>query len=137
MKTKVNVWENSRVDQRKPETKSRVSPARELSQTLPRFSPVYEGTDNMFYFFYKIIIFRLNKEKDFIRSPYMYLNFFHETVTFNNLETEATILLTSFSCFITLWKHTCRPIKTPVLSTLFYKKWCLEIERGKIELSQG
>ena len=30
----------------------------------------------------------------------MYLNFFHETVTSHNLETEATILLTSFSCFI-------------------------------------
>ena len=29
--------------------------------------------------------------------------------------------LTSFSCFIALWKHTCRPIKTHVLSKLFYK----------------
>ena len=40
------------------------SPARECSQTLPRFSPSYEAMENMFYFFYKIIIFRLNKEKD-------------------------------------------------------------------------
>ena len=36
----------------------------ENSQTLLRFSTGYEGTDNMFYFFYKIIIFSVNKEKD-------------------------------------------------------------------------
>ena len=46
-----------------------------------RFSPGYEGTENMFYFFNKIITFCLNKEKDDIRSAYVYLNFFHETVT--------------------------------------------------------
>ena len=34
--------------------------AREFSQTLPRFSTGYEGAENMFYFFYKIIIFRLD-----------------------------------------------------------------------------
>ena len=78
------------------------SPAREFLQTLPRFSTGYGGTDNMFYFFYKIIIFRLNKEKDDIRSAYVYLNFFHETVTSHNLETEPTILLTSFSYLIEL-----------------------------------
>ena len=54
---------------------------------LPRFSPGCEGTENMFYFFYKIIIFRLNKEKDDIRSAYVYFNFFHETVNSHNLET--------------------------------------------------
>ena len=53
------------------------SPAREFSQILPRFSPGYEGTDNMFYFFYKIIIFCFNKEKDYIRNAYVYLNFSH------------------------------------------------------------
>ena len=53
-------------------------PAREFSQTLPRFSPGCEGTDTMFYFFYKIIIFRFSKEKDYIRRAYVYLNFFHE-----------------------------------------------------------
>ena len=26
--------------------------------------PIYGGTDNIFYFFYKIIIFSLHKEKD-------------------------------------------------------------------------
>ena len=56
------------------------SPAREFSQTLPRFSKGYGGTDNMFYFFYKIIIFCFNKEKGFIRSAYVYLNFFLQTV---------------------------------------------------------
>ena len=39
------------------------SPAREFLQTLWRFTG-YGGTDNMFYFFYKIIIFSVDKEKD-------------------------------------------------------------------------
>ena len=43
---------------------------------LSRFSPGYEGTEIMFYFFYKIIIFHLNKKKDGIRSTYVYFNFF-------------------------------------------------------------
>ena len=70
MKTEANVWENSKADQWKPETKSRVSPALEFSQTLPMVLTGYGGMDNMFYFFYKIIIFSLNKEKDDIRSAY-------------------------------------------------------------------
>ena len=85
------------------------------------FSPGYEGTENAFYFFCKIIILRFNKEKDCIQSAYdVYLNFFHETITSHDLETEPTILLTTFSCFIATWKHTCTPIKTHVLSKLFY-----------------
>ena len=56
------------------------SPAREFSQTLPRFSTGYGDTENMFSLFYKIIIFRLNKEKDDILSAYVFFNFFHETV---------------------------------------------------------
>ena len=72
------------------------SPAREFSQTLPRFSPGYEGTDNMFIFFYKIIIFRLTIEKDDIQSAYAYFNFFPEPVNSHNLMTEPTILLTHF-----------------------------------------
>ena len=40
----------------------------------------------MFSFFYKII-FRRNKEKDHIRSAYVYFNLFHENVTSHNLET--------------------------------------------------
>ena len=46
------------------ERRSGFSPAQEFSQTLLRFSTGYGGTDNMFYFFYKIIIFIVNKEKD-------------------------------------------------------------------------
>ena len=43
------------------------SHAREFSQTLPLFSaPGYEGTENMFYFFYKMI-FLHSEEKDDIR----------------------------------------------------------------------
>ena len=75
-----------------------------IRTNLPRFSLGYEGTDNMFYFFYKILIFRFNNEEDYIipSARVKGLNFFHETVTSHNLETEATILLTSFSCFIAL-----------------------------------
>ena len=105
----------------KPRRSRGFSPAREFLQTLPRFSLGYEGTENMFYFFYKILIFRLNKEKDDMRSAYVYSNFFHETVTSHNLEIAPTTLLTPFSCFIALWKHTCRPIKMhTILSKLFY-----------------
>ena len=44
--------------------------------------------ENMFYFFYKIIIFHfLNKEIDDIQSVKVYFNFFHEPVTCHNLET--------------------------------------------------
>ena len=39
-----------------------------------------------FTIWYKII-FRLNKEKDNIRSAYVYFNFFHETVNSHNSET--------------------------------------------------
>ena len=92
VKTEANVWENSRADQWKPETQ----PAREFSQTLPRFSTGYGGTDNMFYFFYKSIIFIVNKKKDDIRSAYC---------KFSQVGDSQTTWLTSFSCFIALWKH--------------------------------
>ena len=107
VKTKANVWENARADQWKPKTQS---PAREFSQTLLR-STGYGGTDNMCYFFYKIIIFIVNKEKDDIQSVYC---------KFSQLGDSQTTLLTPFSCFIALWKHTCRPIKTHVPSKLIY-----------------
>ena len=60
----------------------------------------------MFYFFYKIIIFRLNKEKDDIRSAYVYFSFFYETVN-SQLEL-ANHISQRYE------KHTCRPIKTHV-----------------------
>ena len=47
----------------------------------------------MFYFFYKIIVFTVNKEKDDIRSGYC---------KFSQLEDSQTTLLTPFSCFIAL-----------------------------------
>ena len=70
---KANNWENSRADQWIPEMQSRVSPARDFSQTLPGFSTGYGGTD-VFYFFYKIIICIVNKEKDSIQSAYCKLS---------------------------------------------------------------
>ena len=64
VKTEANdVWENREQISENPRRCRAFSPAREFSQTLPRFSTGYEGTENMFYFFYKII-FSLNKEKD-------------------------------------------------------------------------
>ena len=72
MKTEAKFWETLRADQWKLERRSRgFSPAREFLQTLPRFSAGYEGMENMFYFFYEIIIFRLNKEKYNIQSAYV------------------------------------------------------------------
>ena len=45
------------------------------------------------------------------------------TVNSHNSETVKPhcLLLTSFSCFIALRKHSCKPIKMHVLSKLFYK----------------
>ena len=57
------------------------------SKRLPQISPGYEGTESMLYFFYKIFIFRFNKQHDDIRSAYVYFYFFHEPVTSHNLET--------------------------------------------------
>ena len=58
----------------------------------------------MFYFFYKLI-FRLNKEKDDIRSAYVYFNFFHETVTSHNLEPTNFIATSIFVFYITMKTH--------------------------------
>ena len=99
VKTEANVWKNSR------------AAAREFSQILPRFSTGYGGTKNMFYFFYKII-FSVNKEKDDTRSAYC---------KFSQLGDSQTTLLTPFSYFIALQKHTCGPMKTHVLSKLCYE----------------
>ena len=55
-------------------TRDAVENSGAFSQTLLSFSPGYEGVDNMFYFFYKII-FRLNKQKDYIQSTYVYFKF--------------------------------------------------------------
>ena len=41
----------------------------------------------MFCFFYKIIVFRLHKEKDNIRSSYVKFYLFHETLNSHNFKT--------------------------------------------------
>ena len=49
------------------------------------------------------LVFVLTKRKTIYEAPiHVYFNYFHETVNSHNLETEPTILLTSFSCFISL-----------------------------------
>ena len=107
------------------EFRSRSVKTREFSQTLPRFSPGYEGKENMFFFFYKIIdLFSfLTKRKTIYEALMLHFNFFRETVNSHNLETAVTLLLTPFSCFIALWKHNCRPIKTHVLSRYYFINW--------------
>ena len=67
----------------------------------------------MLYFFYKIIIFRLNKEKDDIRSTYVHYNFFCETV--NQLIRRQFIMsLTSFSRTTPKWRWSIH-LKQPAL----------------------
>ena len=73
------------------------------------------------YFFYKIIIFHLNKEKDDIWSAYVNFNFFHKTINSHNLETANHIANIIFVLYST---DTCWPIKTHVLSKLFSKVSC-------------
>ena len=75
----------------------------------------------IFFLFYKIIIFRLTKKKD-IRGAYLYFNFFHETVNSHYLETASFIAHVIFVLHIALRKHTYWPIKTHVLSKLFFTK---------------
>ena len=58
----------------------------QIFTNFAEFLPGSEGTENMFYLFYEVI-FHLKKEKDDIRSVYVYFNFFHETVNSHNLET--------------------------------------------------
>ena len=55
-----------------------------------------------FISFLKLLFSVLTKRKTTYEARMVYFNFFHETVNSHNLETEATILLTSFSCFIAL-----------------------------------
>ena len=52
-----------------------------------------EARTTCFVFFYKIVIFIVNKEKDDIRSAYC---------KFSQLRDSQTTLLTPFSCFIAL-----------------------------------
>ena len=60
------------------------------SQTLPGFSTGYGGTESIFYFFYKIIIFIVDKEKNDI---------LYEALIINSHNSETVKPL---SCFIVL-----------------------------------
>ena len=80
------------------------------------FQQAMEARTTCFITFIKLLFSVLTKRKMLYEGRIVYLNFCHENVTSHNLETEATILLASFSCFIALWKHTCSPIKMYVLA---------------------
>ena len=62
---------------------------------MPKFSPGYEGTENMFWFFYQIIIFRLNKKKDDIQRGYVKSCLIHETVNFSTWRQPTIIIAQS------------------------------------------
>ena len=111
VKSVSNIWENSRADWWKPEMQSRVF-------TSSRFAPGDEGMENMYYFFYKIVIFHFKKRK-IIYEVCMYTLILSWNCNFSQLE----ILLTSFSCFIVLWENTVLYTNQNkyVLSKLFYK----------------
>ena len=66
-----------------------------------------------FISFIKLLFSVLTKRKTIYKA---------RTINSYNSEPQTTTLLTSFSCFAALWKHTCWPIKTNVLSKLFYKQ---------------
>ena len=95
-------WKNSRADQWKPETQS---------------SHLHE---NKFYFFYKIIIFHFNKEKDDIQSAYVYFSFFHEAVNSVNLETANHIAHVIFLLHSAMKTHIYETFKTHLIYQLFY-----------------
>ena len=70
------------------------SPARDFSQTLPRFLQGYEGTENMFYFFMKLFFSVLTKRKAiYVAYIFYFTDFFHETVNSQNLETTIIFVL--------------------------------------------
>ena len=94
--------------------------ANEFSQTLPRFSPGYEDMENMFYFFYKIIIFSLNKENDDIQSAYVYFNFFHETVNSHNLKTANHIAHVIFVLHSAVKTHLLTNQNAPTVQIILY-----------------
>ena len=80
MKTEGNIWENWRTQSR-AFTSSIILPC---SHTLSRFSPGYEGTTNMFYFFWKILLCYLAKRKTIYEGRVLFLSW---TVDSYNLET--------------------------------------------------
>ena len=88
------------------------SPARESSQTLLKFSPIYEGKENMFYFFYKIIVWiQFNKEKDDVRRAYASFYIFHKNVNLYKLETANHISHVIFMPYSVMTNQNARSIK--------------------------
>ena len=112
VKTEVNVWENSRADQWKPETQSRVFTSSRIRTNFAEFFNRLwiEARTTCFISFIKLLFSVLTKRKTMYEA---------RTVNSHNSET-VNHIAHAISCFIGLWKHTCRPIKTHVLSKLLY-----------------
>ena len=89
------------------------------------FNQAIKARRTLLYFFYKIILFSDLK----IRKT-TYVACIYSLTSFTKLLILTTwkqpmISLKSFSCFIALWKHIWWPIKTHVLTGIFYKYICL------------
>ena len=116
VEAETNVWENSRADQLKN------------SHKLCRgFCQAIKARRTCFISFIKLLFSFLTKSKIktmiYTKSVCVYFNFFHERVNFHNLE-KANYVAKSFLCFIVLWKHTRRPIKTRrKIHIIFNVKW--------------
>ena len=97
-----------------------------VSVTLPRFSPGYEGTENMFYFFYKTIIFLLNKEK----GACVWFNLFSWNSKFvqlgdrtNHIAHVIFVLHSAMKAHL-LTNQTARVLSKLVYITVFYVRYC-------------
>ena len=98
VKTEANDWEIWEQLSENLRCSREFSPAREFSQSLPRFTQAMKAQTTCFISFIKSLFSVLTKRKTIC-----------EAVTFSKfsqLEDSQTTLLTSFSSFIALWKHT-------------------------------
>ena len=120
VKTKVNVWENSRVDQWKPKKQSKVfTCSRVLTNFAVIFTRLWRHGKYDLVFLIKILFSVLKKRKAIYEARRHSFIFLSWNCKFLQLRCSQSYRSTSFSCFIGLWKPTCWPIKTQVQSNLF------------------
>ena len=107
------VWDNSRALMRSVKTRNAVEGFHLLENSHKPcrcFQQAMEARITCFISFIKLLFSVLTKRKTIYEA---------HTVNSYNSEPQSTTLLPSFLCFITLWKHTCRPIKIILLYILF------------------
>ena len=102
-----NVWENSRADQWKLETRSRVFTRSRILTSFAEFSRGSGGMENC-YFLAK------ERERRYTKRTWSFISFI-KLLTVTTWWQQNVI-----SCLIALWKDICRPIRMHVVSELFY-----------------